>query len=787
MISNKKIISKDIAAFIPVVCHFDERTLLTKSGELVQIIKLDGFLRPNIAQKVIVSDLRTKVREAIKQHIDDSRCAVYLHVLREEHDITLANAYKEELPRALADYWDKLCGWQHQLVNTLYITIVHRGVKDYLSAIKFIKYVFFPIFTLAQKRRLVSCAILLTSIVNRVQKSLEMYGARVLKIRAIPPQATTSSIMHKALTPPVRYISEPASFYYQLLNLEKKNIEVGTADLSNTLIESDFTYLFNTIKLFSHRSGRTRFGAILTLKYPYELSTIIADAILQINNAFILTEVLLFASKSSAQAQWKYHKRIQKAAKVFSIYAASGLEALLSAAESGKINDYCSEQITILIYAENEEHFNTAVDHFVKTVIHDYGIGALREDLNMAGAFLAYLPGNFRFINRDQFNATKFAGTFSSIHSVDIGNYNGSKWGLPVTIFKNLTTELRYCFNFHDENEGNVFIIDPNNLPVTRILPKFLLMQAVKFSPRILVIGDELCHPLYDKLGFNAVSLNFADLMDKEENKSHVQIDLFNTGFVSDISGATDFICRGLLGVSSKDFKTDISGIIERLKVAESSEQGAACVAELVSNYVGNHSSMKSDATFLTSSQFRYFCTRNNLDCLLRNLRTRIDISAPKEGSARIVAFFIFVLLVKLCAVLDGKPTIIVVPSSDELFNLPLLPEEWSKLFDLLAHNNALAIFSVTKEQTLNTEAFNVAFKRSVNKFIVANKFATKAYKHALDLTDDELYKIKIQNQNNGIFLLKHGKDTLLTSINLSKNPELISILGEETASNKVI
>lgn len=39
--------------FIPIACHYDENTLLTKNGELIQIIQINGINAEHVSKKTI--------------------------------------------------------------------------------------------------------------------------------------------------------------------------------------------------------------------------------------------------------------------------------------------------------------------------------------------------------------------------------------------------------------------------------------------------------------------------------------------------------------------------------------------------------------------------------------------------------------------------------------------------------------------------------------------------------------------------------------------------------------
>lgn len=59
IISNSRKVDRDLfnnsaEDFIPIACHYDSNTLLTKNGELLQIIQINGINSENISDRSII-------------------------------------------------------------------------------------------------------------------------------------------------------------------------------------------------------------------------------------------------------------------------------------------------------------------------------------------------------------------------------------------------------------------------------------------------------------------------------------------------------------------------------------------------------------------------------------------------------------------------------------------------------------------------------------------------------------------------------------------------------------
>src|ERR1700722_16764615 len=73
---------KSVAAHVPYVRHVDDQTLRTKEGFLLTCMKLDGFCFQTADQSEI--NLRLTARNTIVRALNDSRFALYSHIIRRE-------------------------------------------------------------------------------------------------------------------------------------------------------------------------------------------------------------------------------------------------------------------------------------------------------------------------------------------------------------------------------------------------------------------------------------------------------------------------------------------------------------------------------------------------------------------------------------------------------------------------------------------------------------------------------------------------------------------------------
>ena len=114
-----------VAKHVPFLRHVAEDMLKTKEGHFLMVVKIGGFCFQTADQAEI--DMRLSSRNTIIRAMNDSRFAIYSHIIRREVrpkiDGHFDNWFCEELDRRY------MANQQHKrmFVNDLYVTILRRG------------------------------------------------------------------------------------------------------------------------------------------------------------------------------------------------------------------------------------------------------------------------------------------------------------------------------------------------------------------------------------------------------------------------------------------------------------------------------------------------------------------------------------------------------------------------------------------------------------------------------------------------------------------------------------
>ncbi|AIF81024.1 type IV secretion system protein VirB4 [endosymbiont of Acanthamoeba sp. UWC8] len=744
---EKYFIEDKVAEFIPIACHYDKETLLTKNGELLQIIKISGLeTNDSEFQKV---NLRDQLRKVIKKHVTEYKYAVHIHVLRNRENMVPPGEMPFGFAEELNQQWAKKNNWDKQLVNTLYVTIIRQNIQTGTFDPKTL---IFPLIKNQHYNHLNAACEELHNITNNMVDDLKRFGSTKLAMQKTEDEG---------------YISELLSLYNNLVQLTQTRAHVPIKDLSEYLANIKIKYKFNTVVI--EGADFKRYCAVFSLKQPQNISVSAYDKLLQLGMQFIISESLYFVSSDTAL---KNHKKMMshlEAAKAQDIAQENDLADILNE-DKGNNNDYCAHQVTLLVYSDDESFFQDKLNKTVE-VLQNIGLVAVREDFKMAKCFWSQLPGNFRFIDRINYTATNLIGALTSIHHKNIGCYSGSKWGPAISLFRN-NDGNPYYFNFHNHNNGNTLIIG-NEHSGKNVLMKFFLTQSTKLNPRIIFIdGEGNSEKFIEELGGLYVKPNPDDfspvkikLFDKELFRGKLELfSNFLTNLIypraSDNAQYQAFfaaLAKSLFeGNENEDPYTLLSGIIEK------SEDEAI---------------KSSFNSYFNSEIYSNFFDEDFLDLFTLEDILSIDITELSK-SKPIQEAFLVLLLLKIPSLLDGRPTIIAFNKCYDLFFSNVFSSLFPSWLDELTSKNAIAFFSTdTTDKILDNDCLRNCLDKFATQIFTSNKFADKKFKHSFSLNEFELTQIKAYSVERRMFVLKQGEYSIVGVLNLADLPEILEVL----------
>jgi type IV secretion system protein VirB4 len=213
--SDNSLFNSSSEDFVPVACHFDMNTLLTKNGELLQTIEINGIHSEEISKDLF--NLRAVVRKSIEGSIDCTKFAFWIHTIRRKANLDDTAEYPGFLSANIHDIWRQKNYWHDKFVNRLYITVIHDApelkLKNFNSLVNSLSP---KIITNFEEKFFEKAAVELTRTVDSILDGLSSFGAEKLGIRF---EGDSS-------------FSDPMFLYRRIMQLIEEDCPVPIADIS---------------------------------------------------------------------------------------------------------------------------------------------------------------------------------------------------------------------------------------------------------------------------------------------------------------------------------------------------------------------------------------------------------------------------------------------------------------------------------------------------------------------------------------------------------------------------
>ncbi|MBL3284301.1 Type IV secretion system protein VirB4 [Rickettsiales endosymbiont of Paramecium tredecaurelia] len=452
--------------FVPVIAHYNEHTLISKDGHLIQTIRVRSVDAKEAGESLL--QLRQVVREALLGAIGDSKeLAVWVHTIKTMADLSDHAQYSCFFASELNDEWNKKNYWCDKYINNLYISIVHQAAKiDFDNFSSFLKILTGDGLIVAHQRYCQDALNNLNRVSEMLVQGLSEYGAYRLGL------IESSDGVHSQL----------AALYQQLLWFEEGFFYLQDVQLSD-LLTYDKRYAIGNDKIEISVGDSSKFAAIVSIKEYQEIPVQELDYLLQIPAGMIVTEVFYAVDRSEIASKFIERNQIlQTHADQKLIQASQFIVATQQNNES-----FCAQRISITVINDTLDTLDINIKK-VSQKLSLLGLMHVREDIDLEAGFWSNLPGNFLFLKRLSYNLLRYTGAFASVHNFPLGSkYN--KWGRAVTLFR---TEIGtpYFFNLHGDNDSNVTAIIGHERSGKTVLTNFITAQAQKYQVSTLYISQ---------------------------------------------------------------------------------------------------------------------------------------------------------------------------------------------------------------------------------------------------------------------------------------------------------
>lgn len=468
---------------LPYSFFVDEKTIETKSGHLLQVIKLEGIHAETLDDDWIE---REKIlRHHLLMSLTDSTTSFYFHTVRKKVNEILSGRYESKFLQQLEQKWNAHLQEKSFFITEHYLTIVKKPPVSVIRGFSDILNSFSASFVREEKDR------------YRLEMLKELNKTSIQLLTSL--KAYSPYVLENVIAEEQNYSLSPSlSFLNYLINLEEEEMAVPDATLSTILPRTRlcFDAANGTMAVVNNRHQVT-YAAILSIKnYAHKTLAGALDRLQALPAEMIITQSFKPVEKHAIREKIKKENRHHSQSDDGITQASCQIETVLDEMNSGNVT-MGWHHFSVLCHAASPALLNHVVAEVEAALSFSHMI-ALREYSGLKPAFFAMLPANDAYIVRKGLISSKNMASLASFHNVSTGKAKGNFWGDAITL---LETETRapYYFNFHVLDVGNTFMIGPQGSGKT-LLQTFLLGLSLKHGGRLIVLDKDRGFELFVRI-----------------------------------------------------------------------------------------------------------------------------------------------------------------------------------------------------------------------------------------------------------------------------------------------
>ncbi len=456
---------------INVLTHYDDDTLIDKSGKLIKIIKLSGLNYFTKDQQTL--DIFKARRNNLLKSIS-SEFALYFWQVRRKTFSYPAGEFNDSFAKTINDKYKERIQKESMFHTEHYLALITKQAEGLLNKGQSIfSQLLYRFDKIAKQEYLASRHKELNEAAQKVLSAFADYDAELL---------TTYEKNGIAFSAPLEFIS-------QIINFNSSNVPLKIEDAAKILPRKRlfFNNRSGTIEMRA-ADGSRKFAAILAIK---AYAPVTRQGMLDKFNSFpieyTITQSFRFYDTQAAKSRMRDQQQDMLQSKHESITQTEEIDAVLDDTASGEVG-YGRHHFTLTCYADSQDELNKDIATLV-TAFSDIDITCVREDVACELDYWAQLPGNFPYICRSADISSKNMAALASFHNEPLGRLKGNHWGDAVTVFETLSGSP-YYFNFHHRDVGN-FLVFGGMGSGKSVLVAFLIAQSMKFGGKRVIFDKD--------------------------------------------------------------------------------------------------------------------------------------------------------------------------------------------------------------------------------------------------------------------------------------------------------
>ena len=751
---------RPVSWHVPYTRHVNDHVVKTADDMVMTVLKLTGYC----FETADISDINNRLlgRNDIMRTLANSRFAVVSHIIRREVEPKIKSTFDNDFCRELDVRYDASLARKRMFVNDVYLTIVRRRLQGQAGTFESMMNAILGRKTKSGDDHSLQEALgELSDATTAVLQNLSGYGVRQLSVEKRDGV----------------WFSEPLEFLAQLLNgAIPRSMHLPRMPLDEALALKRLFFGKNAIEMRGAGPQDTRFGAMVSVKeYPAATGPGSLDNLLSVPYEFIATQTFAIIDKPEAAKQIeRVSRQVDMSDEAGSVVAEHLDEARNELVATESV--YGEHHMTVMCLGRDMDEVTRAVTT-VGAALTDRSILWVREDLNCEPCFWAQLPGNFAYIARKSIISSKNFAGFVSLHNYPSGVAEGNHWGPAISIFET-SSQTAYYYNHHVRDLGNFTVVGPSGSGKTVFL-SFISAQSQRVVPRpklLFVDKDRGAEIFIRALGGQYEVLEpgtptgFNPLMlpNNGENREFLY-QLFaymlrsSTGALH--SATEEQVIRNAVG-----------------QVLQAGPEGRTLEAFgtlLRGRMRGDDGDLASRLQSWIRADQRGWLFNNvedkfNLSNIYGFDMTRV-LDDPTMRTAALMYIFH-----RADELLDGDPVMIFLDEGwrlleDEVFAAFIK----DKLKTIRKLNGIIGFGTQSAADIVRSKSANTLIEQTATNIFFPNpKADDESYKKAFQLSNREVNWIRSTVPERRAFLIKHGQDSVIATLNLSSMPDLIKVLS---------